>query len=69
MRLLGEISAVFIYYEIMKDGEYMQVMLEVSSQEIERLHELVGIPNEPFPPEFVDEAEVAMAIHTLIEVA
>lgn len=53
----------------MKGGEYMQVMLEVSSQEIERLHELVGIPNEPFPPEFVDEAEVATAIHTLIEVA
>lgn len=47
----------------------MQVVLDISSKEIERLHELVGIPDEPFPPEFVDEAEVAMAIHTLIEVA
>lgn len=47
----------------------MQVMLDISNKEIERLHELVGIPDEPFPPEFVDEAEVVMAIHTLIEVA
>lgn len=53
----------------MKGGEGMQVTLEISTQEIERLHELVGIPDEPFPPEFVDEAEVVMAIHTLIEVS
>lgn len=47
----------------------MQIMLDVSEKEIQRLHELIGIPEEPSPVEFVDESEVAMAIHTLIEVA
>lgn len=47
----------------------MQVMLDVSEKEIQRLHELVGIPEESSPVEYIDEAEVAMAIHTLIEVA
>lgn len=47
----------------------MQVMLDVSEKEIQRLHELVGIPEEPSSVEYVDEAEIAMAIHTLIEVA
>lgn len=47
----------------------MTVTLEITEKEVERLHELVGIPDEVFPIEFVDEAAVAMAIHTLIEVA
>lgn len=47
----------------------MQVVLDISDKEIERLHELVGIPDKPFLSEFVDEAEIAMAIHTLIDVA
>lgn len=47
----------------------MQVMLDVSEKEIQRLHELVGMPEEPSPAEYMDEAEVTMAIHTLIEVA
>lgn len=47
----------------------MQIMLEISEEEIQRLHDLVGWPEEPSPVEYVDEAEVALAIHTLIEVA
>lgn len=44
----------------------MRIMLDISEQEIKRLHELVEIPSSI---ESVDEAEVALAIHTLIEVA
>lgn len=47
----------------------MKVVLEISEKEIERLHELIGIPEETSPLESVDEADIVMAIHTLIESA
>lgn len=47
----------------------MTVMLDISEKEIQRLTELVGIPDSDEVIEDIDESTIAMAIHTLIEVA